>query len=171
MTSSGDSSPSAAAPGRMKRLKESFYGQALGARAIRGSMLTFIKFGGANALRLGSNLILTRLLFPEAFGLMALTQVFLTGLQMFSQFGINASVIRSERGDDPAFLHTAWTVQIVRGIGLWLICFAVAYPAAAFYGEPQLEQLLPAVGLTAAINGLASINMVTVNRKLLLGRL
>jgi hypothetical protein len=55
----------------------------------RGSMLTVISFGGQNALRLGSNLILTRLLFPEAFGLMALVQVFMTGLQMFSDLGIN----------------------------------------------------------------------------------
>src|SRR5262245_35834854 len=35
------------------------------------------------ALRFASNLILTRLLFPEAFGLMALVFVFVTGLHMF----------------------------------------------------------------------------------------
>lgn len=180
MTSPSDTSAPAAEPtpeptaprqGRLARIKGLFSGDALAARAMRGSALTVIQFGGANALRLGSNLILTRILFPEAFGLMALTQVFLLGLQMFSQLGINASVIRSERGEDPAFLNTAWTVQIIRGIVLWLICLAAAYPAAAFYGEPQLAQLLPAVGLTAVIQGFASINMVTVNRKLLLGRL
>jgi O-antigen/teichoic acid export membrane protein len=74
-----------------------------------------LKFGGNNALRLGSNLILTRLLFPEAFGLMALVQVFLTGLQMFSDFGLQASVIRSSPRRGSGFLHTAWTVQILRG--------------------------------------------------------
>jgi hypothetical protein len=34
---------------------------------------------------------------------------------MFSDFGLNASIIRSSRGDDPVFLQTAWTVQILRG--------------------------------------------------------
>ncbi len=44
--------------------------------------------GGQQFLRLASNLILTRLMFPEAFGLMALIQTFMVGLQMFSDIGI-----------------------------------------------------------------------------------
>lgn len=174
MTTPSDTSPQEAetpSSGRAARLKGIFSGDALAARAMRGSALTVIQFGGANALRLGSNLILTRILFPEAFGLMALTQVFLIGLQMFSQLGINASVVRSPRGDDPAFLNTAWTVQIIRGVLLWLICLAAAYPVATIvYNEPQLAQLLPVVGLTAIIQGFASIKLITANRKLLLGR-
>src|SRR6056297_1308444 len=154
----------------MLKLSGLFRGDALRARAMRGSMLTIVSFGGQNVLRLGSNLILTRILFPEAFGLMALVQVFITGLQMFSEFGVNASVIRSSRGEDPRFLDTAWTVQVLRGILLWLGIVALAGPAATFYDEPLLETLLPVVGLTAILSGLSSINMVTVNRKLMLGR-
>jgi hypothetical protein len=45
---------------------------------------------------------------------------------MFSDFGLNASVIRSARGDDPVFLQTAWTVQILRGVMLWLISVMLA---------------------------------------------
>jgi hypothetical protein len=52
---------------------------------------------------------------------MALVQVFLTGLQMFSDVGIRTSVIRSNRGADPVFLNTAWTVQIMRAVFLWLL--------------------------------------------------
>jgi hypothetical protein len=62
------------------------------------------------------DLILTRLLFPEAFGLMALVQVFMGGLQMFSDLGVNMSIIQSKRGEDPDFLNTAWTFQILRGL-------------------------------------------------------
>ncbi len=155
----------------MRRLTNLFRGEELRARAMRGSMLTVISFGGRNTLRLGSNLILTRLLFPEAFGLMALVQVFLTGLQMFSDLGLNASVVRSKRGDDPRFLETAWTVQLLRGVLLWLAALALTGPIASFYEEPMLEELLPVVGLTAIILGASSINMSTANRKLLLGRL
>jgi len=155
----------------MKRVLGVFRGDALRARAMRGSMLTVVSFGGQNALRLGSNLILTRLLFPEAFGLMALVQVFMTGLQMFSDLGINASVIRSKRGEDHRFLDTAWTVQILRGVLLCGVCVLLAGPVAGFYEEPQLQDILPVVGLTAIFAGAASINAVTVNRQLLLGRL
>ena len=155
----------------MDRVLRLFQGNALRARAMRGSVLTVINFGGQNALRLGSNLILTRILFPEAFGLMALVQVFIVGLQMFSDFGIQASVIRSDRGKEPAFLDTAYTAQVIRGVILWLGASALAIPAAAFYEEPQLAYLLPVVGFTAVINGFMSINMMTANRDLVLGRL
>lgn len=155
----------------MQRVLGVFRGEALGPRALRGSLLTLISFGGQNVLRLGSNLLLTRILFPEAFGLMALVQVFIVGLQMFSDMGIQTSVIRSNRGDDPAFLDTAWTFQVLRGALLWLGCFGIAFPVATFYGEAQLQDILPVAGLSMLILGFASINMATVNRKLLLGRL
>jgi O-antigen/teichoic acid export membrane protein len=152
------------------RLKSQFLGDALRARAWRGSALTVLKFGGSNLLRLAANLILTRLLFPEAFGLMALVQVFVVGMQMFSDIGIQTSVIRSNRGDDPVFLNTAWTVQIIRGFILWLGCLAVAAPAARFYDQPELQTLLPVVGLNAVVLGFGSIHNFTANRNLMLGR-
>ncbi len=133
--------------------------------------MTIISFGGSNFLRLASNLILTRLLFPEAFGLMALVQVFMSGLNMFSDFGIRTSIIQNARGDDPDFLNTAWTVQIGRGVFLWLAGVAVAVPAAGLYNEPQLVQLLPVVALNALIAGVNSTNVATANRHLMLGRL
>ena len=64
--------------------------------------------------------MLTRLLFPEAFGLMALIQTFMIGLAMFSDLGIGPAIIQSDRGEDPDFLNTAWVMQILRGICLWL---------------------------------------------------
>ena len=55
---------------------------------------------GPQFVRLGGNLILTRLLFPEAFGLMAIVRLLSGGLAMFSDVGIPAAIIRHDRGDD-----------------------------------------------------------------------
>jgi hypothetical protein len=49
-------------------------------RALTGSMLTAGSYAVTQGMRLVSNLILTRLLFPEAFGVMALVSVVLVGL-------------------------------------------------------------------------------------------
>lgn len=133
--------------------------------------MTIISFGGSNLLRLISNLILTRLLFPEAFGLMALVQVFMTGLQMFSDIGLRTSVIQNSRGDEPDFLNTVWTIQIIRGVILWLAACVIAFPAATLYDEPVLALLIPVVGLDAIITGFHSTNIATANRHLSLGRL
>jgi O-antigen/teichoic acid export membrane protein len=140
-------------------------------RAIQGSLWTLLGYGSNQVLRLAGNLVLTRLLFPEAFGLMALVQTFLTGLQMFSDLGIFPSIVHSKRGDDPAFLNTAWTLQVVRGIMLWLGTCIIAAPIARFYGEPMLMQLLPVAGLSALIDGTASTKLATANRRLALKQL
>ncbi len=153
------------------RLTQLFSGTGLKARALRGSALTFLTFGGGQLLRLISNLILTRLLFPEAFGLMALVQVFVTGLQMFSDIGLVSAIIQSKRGDDPVFLNTGWTMQVVRGAGLALVAVALAIPAAQFYDQPMLTQLLPVVAINALVNGFVSTKIASANRQLVLGRL
>ena len=104
----------------IKKITAMFSRDGLKARALRGALASVMMSGGEHILRFVSNLILTRLLFPEAFGLMALVQVFLVGVKVFSNFGLRASVMQRPRGDDPAFLNTAWTLQIIRGILIWL---------------------------------------------------
>jgi O-antigen/teichoic acid export membrane protein len=148
----------------------SLKGDGLRSRSIRSSLLTGLSFGASNLLRLGGNLILTRILFPEAFGIMALVQVMMSGLNMFSDIGIRVSIIQNERGEDPAFLDTAWVMQVGRGFVLWLITWVLAAPFAAFYGLPILADLIPVAGLIALIQGLNSTKLVLANRALTLGR-
>ena len=145
-------------------------------KALRGSIWTLIGYGGAQVMRLLSNLILARLLFPEAFGLMALVNVFLQGLQMFSDIGIGPSIIQNKGGDQPDFLHTAWTLQIIRGFVLWLVTLLLAWPVAKFFAVTnpdamQLVRLLPVVALTALIGGFTSTSVFTLNRKLNMARI
>ncbi|MFY0623726.1 MAG: oligosaccharide flippase family protein [Pelagimonas sp.] len=146
-------------------------GNSLAARATRSALLTVGGFGFAQALRLASNLILTRLLFPEAFGLMALVLVWLMGLGLFSDVGITPAILHSKRGDDRDFLNTAWTMQIIRGVGLWVTACLLAFPMAWVYDEPMLTQILPVAALLLLFNGFRPTRMITANRHLNLGRL
>ena len=139
-------------------------------RALRGGALTAASYGVAQAARLASNLILARLLFPEAFGIMALVTVFLIGLAMFSDIGIGPAISQNLRGDDPDFLNTAWTINVARGGILWLLTCALASPMAQVYAAPDLAQLLPVAGLTLLIAGFNPTRIDTANRHLVLGR-
>jgi O-antigen/teichoic acid export membrane protein len=143
----------------------------LGKLALHGTIWTFVGYGTGQLLRLASNLILTRLLVPEMFGLMALVQTFITGLSLFSDIGIRPSIVRSTRGDDPEFLNTAWTLQVIRGVVIWLCSFLVALPVSQFYDDRRLLWLIPVVGLTVAIKGLSSTSLATLNRKVAVGKL
>ena len=139
--------------------------------AIRGAAWTILGYGTSQILRLGGNLVLTRLLVPELFGLMALVQVFITGLALFSDIGIRPSIIQNKRGDDPDFLNTAWTIQVIRGFGLWFGCLLIAWPVAKFYGEPRLLWLIPIVGLNTIISGFNSTSLASLSRHMEVGKL
>ena len=140
-------------------------------RAIRGIVWTIASYGTSQILRLGSNLILTRLLFPELFGLMSLVNIFIAGLHLFSDIGVGPSIIQNKRGDDPVFLNTAWTLQVIRSLVIWLGCVLIAWPIANFYAQPQFMWLVPIVGLSTIISGFNSTALYTLNRHMALGQL
>ncbi|MFS4582222.1 oligosaccharide flippase family protein [Phaeobacter sp. C3_T13_0] len=155
----------------MHKVLSRFKGASLAARVLRSASWLMIGYGGSQGLRLAANLVMTRLLFPEAFGLMALVSVVITGLALFSDMGIGPSIAQSKRGDDPEFLDTAWSVQVVRGFALWGMTLLLAWPISQFYGVPELFWYLPIAGIALAINGFDPIRVETAHRHLLVGRL
>lgn len=150
-------------------MRRIFAGEGLRSLALRGTAITLGGTAGQQLLRLLSNLLLTRLLFPEAFGLMALVQTFTSGLQLFSDLGLRPSIIQNKRGEDPGFLNTAWTLQVIRGVVLWLVACLLAWPLSVFYSNDQILWLLPVVGLSALIQGFNTTKGVVASRNLRLG--
>ena len=143
----------------------------LRSRTIRGTIWTTGGYGASQVVRLAVNLVLTRLLQPHMFGLMTLVNIFVQGLQGFSDVGIGPAIIQSKRGDEPAFLNTAWTVQVLRGVMLGGVAALIAWPVARLYGEEELMWLLPVAGLAAVIAGFNSTSLFTLNRHLQVGAL
>jgi O-antigen/teichoic acid export membrane protein len=139
--------------------------------AMSGAMWIGVGFGTMYMLRLVSSVILTRLVLPETYALMDVAMVFIQGLHMFSDVGIGTSIVQSKHGDDPDFLNTAWTLQILRGLVLWTATALIAWPVAAFYGKPVLMFLMPAVGVTALLDGLNATSVHTLHRRLVRGPL
>ncbi len=135
-------------------------------QVIRGSMQTIFFYGLTQSLRLGLNLALTRLLFEDVFGTMALCFVLLEGIELFSDVGIRPAVIHSKLGDNRDFLNTAWTIQVARGVALWLIAMALG-PLLAWLYAPKHEEiatLMPIVGFAAVLSGLYSTKVLTAMR-------
>jgi O-antigen/teichoic acid export membrane protein len=101
-------------------------------RVLRAAAWTLGAHGFEVAIRLVSNLILTRLLFPEAFGVVAAATALMVGLILVSDFGVRAVIVQSPRGDSEDFLRSAWVFQLSRGTLLWVIlsilCGIVSIP-------------------------------------------
>lgn len=140
--------------------------ETLGSRASRAAFASILGQGAAQGLRLVGNLILSYLLFPEAFGLMAIVNMLLLGLQVMSDLGIQPAIIRHPRGDDPDFVNTAWTIGVMRGVVLFVIGLALALPIARFYRDPMLIEIVPVATLSALIFGFTSTKVATLTRHL-----
>jgi len=145
--------------------------QALESKAVRGAWFVSISYGLALAFRLVSSVVLSRLFAPELFGVLALVTTILTGMYLFSHIGLGDSIIQDPRGDDPVFLNTAWTLQVVRGMGLFVLTIPVAVPMAHFYHDSRLMWILPALGLGSAIAGCSSIGLLTLARHMGVGKI
>lgn len=137
--------------------------------AMRGGAWTMIGYVASQVLRLASTLVLARMLLPEAFGLVALVNVALSGLEMLSDLGIGMDVVQHPRGDDPLFINTAFIVQAGRGIILWTIAIALAYPFARFYHQPAVLALLIVGSLSVLFRGLSSGSLWSLTRHVQLG--
>lgn len=145
-------------------------GETIFTRALRSSALLAGGYVASQGLRLASNLILTRLLYPEAFGLMALVSLVMVGLMMFADVGLGPAIQAHPRADEPAFLNTAYTLQLIRGGVLSLACVALAWPLAALYNAPELAVVLPVAGIQMLISGAFPTRIESASRHLALGR-
>lgn len=137
-----------------------------GKKAFEAASFVVVGFGLSQGIRLAGNIILTRLLVPEIFGIIMLARVFYIGLGLFSDVGLEPAIIRSSRAKETAFLNTAWTIQIIRSVILAFLSACIAYPASLIYKEPSLLYIIPLIGLISVPDGCRSTSLSLMNRDL-----
>jgi O-antigen/teichoic acid export membrane protein len=110
---------------------------------------------------------MTRLLFPEAYGLVAAASAPIVGLTLISDFGIHALIVQSPRGDQDDFLRSAWVFQFWRGIVIWLVlalfCVLISiplihglFPTDSVYADPLYPLITAVMGLNVVLGGTES---------------
>ena len=166
--------------GRSKKAEDqdvAIVGPSLKSRVFRAGSWSLIGHVVGQALRLGSNLVLTRLLVPEMFGVMSIVTVIVIVVALLSDVGIRQAIFQSQRGQDPIFLNTAWTVQVIRGWLIWSVCLLVALllhlaggsewlPAHSVYSADVLPIILAVSTFSAVITGFQSTKLISTNRDL-----
>ena len=139
-------------------------------RAIQGGGILMLGDLYQNLVRLLANLVMTRLLFPEAFGLMLIVNLVFTGLSMMSDLGIRSAIIVKKDDIDDEYLRTAWSMGILRGTLIGLIALSLAWPISVFYGQEQLFGLIAIVSVTPVIQSLTSPQPILAEKGVRFGR-
>ncbi len=165
----------------MKRIRSKFAGlipgrKSLGSKVLQAGGWSIVQIVSTNFLRLASNLILTRYLAPDAFGVMAMIGTLLAAFNLFTDIGLSQSITRDKDGEDDHFLRVAWTIKLCRGaaiagcvllaaLGLWAIAPSFA-PPGTIYADPRLPLLVAISGLTPLIIGAESTTKELALRRL-----
>ena len=144
-------------------------------RAANAGGWSAVGFAASQGLRLISTLVMTRLLAPEMFGVMAIVATVAIIISLLTDLGVKQNIVQSKQSDDPVFLNTAWTVQILRGGIVWLVILAIAvglYVGGKFgwlahgtvYGAPVLPWILATSSFTAVLAGFQSTKSALAER-------
>jgi O-antigen/teichoic acid export membrane protein len=152
-------------------------GPSLQRRMLRAAAWLVGSNVASQGLRLLSSLVLTRLLLPESFGLMAAVQTLFFALVMFSDLGVWQSVVTHPQGEQPKFLGTAFAVQFARGLllaavvalialGLKLCAVYAPFKADTVYADARLPAMVLVFALCALLQGLESMHIATAQRAL-----
>ena len=146
-------------------------------RAFSAGRWSVFGMASGQAIRLVTTLVMTRLLSPSMFGVMAIVVMVYVIAGLLTDLGIRQNIIQRRRDDDPRFLDTAWTAQIIRGFLIWAIAVLVsvafyvagrtgAVSGDTVYASPILPWVLAVSSLAVAIYGFQSTKVATAERDL-----
>ncbi|WP_080635076.1 oligosaccharide flippase family protein [Teredinibacter turnerae] len=132
-------------------------------------------------IRFGGSLITTRLLAPELFGIMAVVTSIATLVALFSDVGLNLSVIRSKRGDDLTFLRTVFSFKVLQTSALATVIVTLALifywlnshnllAEGSVYATSELSIALSIVAIAVFMQGFRSIQIELAARNQNVGR-
>ena len=132
--------------------------------ALGAAWMMLMKFS-IRLIGLVSTLILVRLLDPADFGIAAMAMTVVTAVQLLTMFGFDVAIIQNQNADKDDY-NTAWTLNVALGLGAGLLLIALAYPAAGFYGRPELVAVYMALSLATIFQGLENIGRVDFRKHL-----
>jgi O-antigen/teichoic acid export membrane protein len=153
-----------------------------GGSIVRAGMVTLGTHVFGQFLRLCGNLILTRLLLPEAFGVMLVANVLSFGLTLLTDLGFRQIVVRSPHAGSREFLDTVWSLQILQGIAIATLLVGAAgllpavrsfglLPASSTFSSPELPMVLGWLAVAALLTATESTKLHMATRNMQVARL
>jgi len=138
------------------RIKTYMSGGPLRAKALHGG--AWLGFGSVTAqvFRFGRNILLTRLLAPESFGVMAIVLSISSMMDTFTEIGIKEAIIQNANGHEDRYVNSAWWLSVVRSLLIYGLVFTLAPQVARFYHNHDLTSLMRIALLSIVFNGAMS---------------
>ena len=134
-------------------------------KAVKGIFWSFVQKWGRAGLTTITFVILSRLLAPEAFGLVALATAFTVFIELFLDQGFGSAIVQREKLD-PEHLDTAFWLNVLTSILMTGGLIAVSGLLGELFDEPRLGSVLRWLSITLILSGLSSTQISILQRKL-----
>ena len=109
--------------------------------------------------------ILARLLSPTDFGLFGIAMLVLGSLDQFSKAGVEEALIQKKKVIKQ-YLNVAWTINIVRGLIVFVLVYLIAPHAAHFFGNEQADPVIKTISLILILHAFYNIGIVHLQKDL-----
>ena len=139
--------------------------RSLEAHMLHGSMWTIGLRWAARITGLISTVILARLLTPADYGIVTIAMLIVGTVEMFSQTGQNAAVIRNPKATREHY-DSAWTISLILGLSLGAIVLAATPLTTAYFHEPRAKPVVQILALRVALLGLQNVGTINFRREL-----
>ena len=114
-----------------------------------------------NVIRLIGTIILTRLLVPEAYGIIGILTSVAFAVALLTDVGFQAFMLRHRDIDTKYFRDAMWTIRFVRSVALASLFFVLAGPVANWLDKPEVLWALRLFSLSFIIDGIMPISSIT----------
>ena len=114
--------------------------------------------------RLVTAIVLARLMDPLIFGLAALVLTINELIRVFNRNGIGAKIVQCAEEDLDDITNTAYRLNFVFCIVLFILQCLLAYPLAAFYDTPELVPMLQVLSVTYLLMPFGMVQAALVQR-------
>jgi lipopolysaccharide exporter len=132
---------------------------------VRGELFaSTFSFGVTSGIRLVSSVVLTRLLNPAAYGVFGILLSLIYITELLSDVGTTALLIRHPQGGEVRFVHTLWTVRLVRSTFNFALLFLAAPVLARLYETPVLTTALRIFSVQFLLGGFESLSFSLAQR-------
>jgi O-antigen/teichoic acid export membrane protein len=119
---------------------------------------------GTNLIRIGSLAVLSRLLTPEDFGIVAAAMAVMVLVHSVRDLGIGVALIQ-RRDLEPTHVETAFTFSVLLGLGLAGLMFLLAPLIGWAFGIPRSIPVLRAMSVMFALRGLSTVSFTLSQRE------
>ena len=139
-------------------------------RSVRGGAVTMAAQGAKFFLRMGSTVVLARLLTPADYGLIAMVAVVTNFVMMFKDMGLSMATVQKAEIDHHQISTLFW-INVVISLVIMMIMAALAPIVAWFYGEPELTLITLSLAGTFIFSGLTIQHQALLRRHMRFGKL